>query len=209
MIIDIYADIVCPWCYIGERRLERALAQRPGLQVERRWQPFQLQPDMPAEGLSWADFAQQKFGGIERAQAAFDHVTAIGAGDGIQFAFDRVAGAPNTRDAHRLILFAAERGREWELVAALFAAHFAGGRNLSDRDELIAVAADAGLPADDARATLAGETYAAEVDASQAQAQRFGIQGVPCFVIDNRYAISGAQPVEVLLDALDRIQAGR
>lgn len=207
MVIDIYADVVCPWCYIGERRLERALAQRPGLQVERRWQPFQLQPDMPAEGLAWADFARQKFGGVERARAAFDHVTAIGASDGIRFVFNRVAGAPNTRDAHRLILRASERGRQWELVAALFAAHFAEGRNLSDHDELIAIAAGAGLPADDARATLAGAAYIAEVDASQAQAQRYGIQSVPCFVIDNRYAISGAQPVEVLLDALDRIQA--
>jgi predicted DsbA family dithiol-disulfide isomerase len=209
MIIDIYADVVCPWCYIGERRLERALAQRPGLTVERRWRPFQLQPDMPPEGMAWAEFARQKFGGLERAQPIFAQVTALGAADGAQFAFDRVANSPNTRDAHRLILLAAEHGRQWELAEALFAAYFASGRNLSDREELIAIAAAAGLPAGDARATLAGDAYIAEVRASQAHARQYGIQSVPCYVIDDRYAISGAQPVEVLLGALDRIQAER
>ena len=203
MVIDIYADVVCPWCYIGKRRLELALAERPGLEVERRWRPFQLQPDLPASGEPWAAFVQRKFGGAARAQAMFDHVAQIGAADGLRLAFDRVAHAANTRDAHRLILFAADQGREWEMADALFVAYFAEGRNLSDADELAAIAAGAGLGAPTARETLASGAYAAEVDASQQEAEQIGITGVPFYIFDQRYAISGAQPVEVFLRALD------
>lgn len=207
MIIDVYADIVCPWCYVGERRLAQALAQRPQFSVERRWQPFQLQPAMPATGLDWADFARRKFGGAERAQAAFAQVAAAGAPDGIDFAFDRIASAPNTVDAHRLILFARQHGREWQMAEALFAAYFSHGRNLNDHEQLVAVATEAGLVDADVRALLAGDASVTTVADSQVAAERHGIQGVPFYIFDGRYAISGAQPVSFFVRALDQIVA--
>src|SRR6478609_380926 len=106
--IDLYADIACPWCYIGERRLTQALAARPDLHVERHWRPFQLQPDLPPSGIPWSDLIEQKFGGAARATAMFGRVAASGASNGIAFNFDQVTRAPNTADAHRLVLFAAE-----------------------------------------------------------------------------------------------------
>ncbi len=207
MLIDVYADIACPWCYIGERRLARALAQRPELPVERHWRPFQLQPGLPPAGLPWAEFVQSKFGGLHRAQAIFAQVRTIGAADGITFNFDRIAGAPNTRDSHRLILFAAEHGREWETVEALFAAYFTDGRDVSNPEELAAVAAGVGLDGGVVRACLAGDAHTAAVDASQAEAHQLGISGVPFYVVDGRYGLSGAQPVEVFRQALDLVAA--
>jgi predicted DsbA family dithiol-disulfide isomerase len=208
MVIDVYADIVCPWCYIGTRRLAAALEQRPELAIERRWRPFQLRPEMPARGQPWADFVREKFGGMAQAQPIFARVTSIGAVDGISFAFDRIASAPNTRDAHRLILLARERGLEWPMVEALFAAHFAEGRNLNDADDLAAAAARAGLDAAAARDLLASDAYGDAVDQSQRTAARLDIQGVPFCVIDHSYGISGAQPVELFVRAIDVIAEG-
>ena len=209
MRIDVYADLACPWCYIGARRLARALALRPDVEVERRWRPFQLQPALPPGGLPWHTFAQEKFGGAERAAGAFAHVTAVGAADGLTFAFDRVASAPNTVDAHRLILFAARHGRQWETADALFAAYFAEGRNMNDHEQLVEAASRAGLPSDEVRAFLAGDECADEVAASQAEAYRLGVRGVPFYVLDGRYGLSGAQPVEMLVEVLDTVEADR
>ncbi len=207
MAIDLWSDVVCPWCYIGERRLERALAERPELQIERRWLPFQLQPHMPKAGLPWSSFVREKFGGWDFARTAFAQVSRAGEGEGIEFRFDRVANAPNTRDAHRLILQAREEDREWEMAEALFAAYFTHGRNLSDREELVAIATEIGLKGEKTRAFLAGEEKGREVEASQDRARRMGIQGVPFFVLNGRYAISGAQPLEVFLRALEMARA--
>jgi len=203
LTVDVYADIVCPWCYIGERRLERAAAERPGVVVERYWRPFQLQPGMPAGGMPWAAFVREKFGGEARARSIFDHVTAVGAADGITFDFGRVASAPNTVDAHRLILLAGERGRQWPVVDALFHAYFAAGADLNDREQLATIAAGVGLDAGEVRTYLAGDGGAAAVHASQREARRLGVQGVPFFVFDNRIAISGAQPLDWFLRAID------
>ena len=207
MIVEIYADVVCPWCYIGKRRLESALAKRPGLNVERHWRPFQLRPDLPATGEPWAAFVRTKFGDAARAKAMFDRVAQIGAADGLSFAFDNVASAANTRDAHRLIRLAADEGREWPMADALFAAYFAEGRNLNDPDQLVAIATQIGLDAPDVRAMLESDAYIAEVDGSQQEAEQIGITGVPFYIFDQRYAISGAQPVEVFLRALDLASA--
>ena len=205
MLIEVYADIACPWCYIGERRLAQALAQRPDIEVERRWRPFQLQPDLPPQGLPWAEFVATKFGGGAQAERMFARVAQAGAPDGIDFRFDRVATAPNTLDAHRLVLFAAERGQEWPMADALFAAHFSEGRDLNDPDQLVAVAESVGLDAAAVRAYLASDAGIAEVAASQEQAERLGITGVPFYVIDGRYGLSGAQPVDVFVRALDEL----
>ncbi len=203
LTIDIFADVVCPWCYIGEHRLEWALVQRPELSVERRWRPFQLQPGMPARGIPWAEFVRQKFGGEARAKGAFAHVTATGAAEGLAFDFDRIATAPNTVDAHRLILFAAGRRREWEMADALFRAHFTDGRDLNDHEQLAEVAAAVGLDPDRTLAYLAGTEGVAEMRESQREAARIGVRGVPFFVFDGRIALSGAQPVELILEAID------
>ncbi len=209
MLIDVFADLACPWCYIGSRRLARALALRPDLEVERRWRPFQLQPQMPAGGLPWDRFVREKFGGVERAAGAFGRVTEVGAADDLTFAFDRVASAPNTVDAHRLILFAGRHSRQWETADSLFAAYFAEGRDMNDHEQLVEAATRAGLSSDEVRAFLAGDECADEVAASQAEAYRLGVRGVPFYVLDGRYGLSGAQPVEVLVEVLDTVEAER
>lgn len=205
MIIDVYADVVCPWCYIGERRLEQAIALRPNMSITRRWRPFQLQPTMPPRGLAWAEFARRKFGGVDDAQRIFAQVTAVGAADGLTFAFDKVVSAPNTIDAHRLVALGRQHGREWEMVDALFAAYFAAGRDLNDHAQLVEIATAVGLPADEVQAYLASTDGVAEVLASQAEAEQLGVSGVPFYVIDEQYAVSGAQPVAVLLQAIDAV----
>jgi len=203
MKIDVYADVVCPWCYVGESRLEKALEARPDLAVERHWRPFQLRPDMPAGGLSRAEVLGRKFGGAERLRVMDERLAEVGAADGIRFAWERVTNSPNTVDAHRLILFAAERGLEWPLAHALFAAYFTDGRDLNDRDQLVAAAESVGVAGEEARAYLASERGVAEVAESQQTAEELGISGVPFYVIDDRYGLSGAQPVEVFLRVLD------
>lgn len=205
MRIDIYADIACPWCYIGERRLVQALAQRPALAAELHWRPFQLQPDLPPTGVPWQEFAPQKFGSAEQARAMFWQVARAGAPDGIDFKFAQVATAANTRDAHRMLLYAADHGGEWPLAEALFKAYFTDGRDLNNLDHLIAIAAEVGIAAADVRALLASDAYRAEVDESQSLAARLGIQGVPFYVIDERCGMSGAQPVATFLQMLDQI----
>jgi predicted DsbA family dithiol-disulfide isomerase len=203
MKIEVFADIACPWCYIGERRLRKALEARPEVAVDLRWKPFQLQPQLPPEGVPWSEFAPKKFGGWERARMMFGHVAQAGAADGIRFDFDRVATAANTRDAHRLVLFAEERGRAWEAAEALFAAYFAEGRDLGDREELVEIGRQAGLDAEELRAMLEGSEYVADVEESQAFAERAGITGVPFVIFDDRLAVSGAQPVELFVRAID------
>ncbi len=201
--IEVFADIACPWCYIGEHRLEHALAARPELQVEWRWRPFQLQPNLPAQGLPWDTFASAKFGGAARAQSMFEQVASVGAEEGIQFAFDRVATAPNTADAHRLILFAQETGRQRDAALAVFRAYFAEGADLNDLDTLTTLGQGVGLDAASLREHLQEDSGLNEVGASQEEAQRLGITGVPFYIFNERFGLSGAQPAEVFLRALD------
>ena len=197
MVIDVYADVVCPWCYIGERRLTEALSLRPEVEAEVRWRPFQLRPEMPEGGLPWPEFSREKFGGEDAARAAFDQVTEVGASEGLRFDFTKVASAPNTVDAHRLILFSARYGLQQETADALFRAYFSDGRNLNEEEDLVAAAAGAGLDADEVRAYLSGTDGVDEVNEAQKDAHRKGVRGVPLYVIGGRYAVSGAQPVEV------------
>ncbi len=203
MTLDVFADIACPWCYIGEAHLAAALDARPGLAVERRWRPFQLQPGLPREGEDRA-FFHRKFGGPERMEAAFAHVTEAGRAAGVRFDFARLAGAPNTADAHRLVLLARTYGREWETVDALFEGYFADGRDLNDAEDFVAIAEHAGVPGADARALLADDRFQADVDRSQEIARRSGIGGVPLYLFGDQFALSGAQPVEAFVQALDR-----
>jgi predicted DsbA family dithiol-disulfide isomerase len=204
--IDIFSDVVCPWCYIGERRLQAAMDQRPDLTVTRRWQPFQLRPEMPAEGADWKQLIDEKFGGSERANEMFAHIAELGKAEGIEFRFDRIANAANTLNAHRLILFAAGQEREWEAANALYRAYFTEGKNLNDLDNLAAVAGSVGLDPAATHSFLRTDEGASEVRQSQATANQLGISGVPFFIFNNQYAVSGAQPAELFLEIFDKLQ---
>jgi predicted DsbA family dithiol-disulfide isomerase len=205
MQIEMWSDVVCPWCWIGETRLYRALEQRPQIQAEVVWRPFQLQPDVPPEGVPWDEVVRTKFGGPERARAMFQHVANAGAADGLRFDFERIAAHPNTRDAHRLVLLAQEAGIGREMAEALFRANFQEGRDVGKTGVLADVAAGVGLDRDRIARFLAGDQLSRVVDESQAEAKQLGVTGVPFFVIEGKYAFSGAQPLETFVAVLDRV----
>jgi predicted DsbA family dithiol-disulfide isomerase len=203
MHIDIVADVVCPWCWIGKRRLERALAQRPGLVVTRSWRAFQLHPDLPNEGVPHVAHVVAKFGRSRDAGRAYAALAAAGRGEGIEFAFERIGRAPNTLRAHRLIRLAADEGAGDAVVEALFRAHFFEGRDIGDCETLAAIAARVGMPRAAVRRHLEGAAGTHEVQAEDRRARRLGIHAVPCFVIERGYAISGAQEPEMFLSLFD------
>lgn len=196
MKIEVYADVVCPWCYIGERKLQKALESRPDLEAEWVWRPYQLRPEMPPEGRVWKDFAREKFGGEEWAKAAFEHVTLVDAREGLRFDFDRVASAPNTADAHRAILHAARFGAQREVADALFRAYFSEGKDLNDHHTLVEAASSAGLDGEKTRSYLASRGGFEEVEESQKKAASLGVTSVPFYVFDGRYAVAGSDEVE-------------
>jgi predicted DsbA family dithiol-disulfide isomerase len=206
LFVDVVSDVVCPWCYIGKRKLETALgrlrADEPGLAPTVRWHPFELNPDLPVEGIPRAAYLENKFGGKARAAEIYARVRAVGAEVGISFDFDRIARQPNTRDVHRLIAWAQQRGDAGALVERLFRAYFIEGLWIGERNELAALAADSGLPGDEARAMLASDLYRAEVAAEYREAQEAGITGVPFFIFNSRIAVSGAHDPDVLLEAI-------
>jgi len=209
MIIDVYADIVCPWCYIGERRLEKAMFQRADLEIERRWHPFQLDPTLPREGMSWRELVEAKFGGPERSRIIHERVTSVGLQEGIHFNFDEIVQRPNTVDGHRLIMYARERDLEWQMVSALFYAYFSAEYNLSDLDQLAVVASGVlGQEQAEVRAFLDTNELVSEVRQAAVAAHRMGIRGVPFYIVDGRFAFSGAQPVEFILQAIEAAETG-
>jgi predicted DsbA family dithiol-disulfide isomerase len=206
LVVEIWADVVCPWCYIGEKRLLAALQNvqsRSRLDVHLRWRPFQLQPQLPAEGLPWRAFAEQKFGGWNQALSAFAQVSQAGQADGIAFDFARVATAPNTSDAHRLLLLAEERERLIETAESFYRGYFAEGANLNDFDQLTDLAVRAGLHQTDVQTALAENIGQIEVAQSQNKAAQMGITGVPFTIFNGRYAIPGAASVEAFEQAIE------
>lgn len=201
--IDIFSDTICPWCLIGKRRLEKALAERPGLKPTIHWRVFQLNPMMPQGGMDRQTYLSMKFGGAGNADLMYDRIRRAGAEDGIDFAFEDIARTPNTVDSHRLIRWAAGQGRESETVEALFQAYFFRGEDVGALEVLAAAARQAGLDAAEARAFLESEALAAEIREEDRQARGLGIDGVPCFVFNGRHALAGAQPPKVLIQMLD------
>ena len=215
LVVDIVSDVVCPWCYIGKRKLELALAElavrEPGLAVEQRWHPFQLNPDLPPEGIPREEYLDAKFGGKTRAAEIYSRVRRVGADVGISFDFDRISRQPNTLDAHRLIAWAQQRGDANAtdlLLERLFRAYFIEGRLLSDREELVRIASDAGLPEDEARLLLASATGLSDVEAEDREARAVGISGVPFFIFNGKTAVSGAHEPQTLLEAIAAARAG-
>ncbi|MEU8083394.1 DsbA family oxidoreductase [Micromonospora sp. NPDC049101] len=204
MEIEIYADVVCPWCYIGKRRLDEALASYPG-EVTVHYRPFQLDPSPVPEPLPVVQALAGKFGGPERARQVFAHVTQVAAGDGLHLDYDRAVTA-NTFDAHRLVSWATDRGRAAEMVEALYQAHFHHGVDIGSREALATLAGEIGLDAADARRFLDSDERVTDVAAQLAEAQGLGISSVPTFVLAGKYAVSGAQEVQTLLAALTEVE---
>ncbi len=203
MQLDIYSDTVCPWCFVGKRRLERALAMRPNAAIEIRWRAFQLNPGMPVEGMERREYLELKFGGPERAARIYEAVRTAGEGEGIRFAFDRIRRTPNTFDSHRLLRHAHDVGRQGAMLENLFKAYFLAGEDIGNRRVLLGCADRAGLDVALAERYLAGTEEAESTLAEDRLARRQGINGVPCFIFNGRFALSGAQPPEALLQLLD------
>ncbi|MFJ8581444.1 DsbA family protein [Micromonospora sp. NPDC093277] len=203
MEIEIYADVVCPWCWIGKRRLEQALESYDG-EVTIRFRPFQLDPTPVTEPKPLVEALAAKFGGRERAEGMFAHVTQVAAGAGLDLHFERAVQA-NTFEAHRLIRYATERGRAAELVEALYRAHFHDGVNVGSTEALVKLATEVGLDEAETREYLESNLGRREVAAALATAREIGVSSVPTFVLAGKYAVTGAQEPETLLAALREV----
>jgi predicted DsbA family dithiol-disulfide isomerase len=204
--IDIVSDTVCPWCFIGKRRLERALSEMPqDMRVMIGWRPFQLNPEMPEGGLDRKTYLESKFGGPDGAKQAYDTITASGAEEGIAFNFTGIGRTPNTINSHRLIQRAAVDDKQDEVVEALFKAYFLDGRDIGDVDVLVEVAEAAGMDGKKTRAYLETDEDADQVRQEDAMARNMGVSGVPCFILNRKYAISGAQAPEVFKQAFAQV----
>jgi predicted DsbA family dithiol-disulfide isomerase len=198
--IDIISDVICPWCYVGKRRLEKAIAalDRP---VKVRWLPFQLNPSMPKEGISRKDYRTAKFGSLERSLELDAKVVAVGQEEGIHFAFDRIERTPNTLDAHRLIWLADKVGVQDAVVEALFRAYLTEGRDISKRQTLIDVVAEAGLDRGKAEGLLSSADGQEAIREAHELARRVRVEGVPFFIVNGKVTLSGAQQPDTLLAA--------
>jgi predicted DsbA family dithiol-disulfide isomerase len=206
--IDIVSDAICPWCYIGKRQLERALAtlEEEGLQFSVHWNPFQLNPDMPKEGRDRMAYRAQKFGSAEKARALDERVGNAAAGVGLQFRQDLMLRTPNTLDAHRLIWFAGREDRQDAVMEAVFKAYFTQGRDIGDRDVLADCAAEGGLDRTTVADFLAVDMAANEMLAADRAAREAGVNGVPSFFLDGYGLFSGAMPAETMAEALRKGQ---
>lgn len=203
MEIDVVFDTVCPWCFIGKRRLEQAIRLRPDLDVRPRWRPFLLNPEMPPEGLDRGDYLVKKFGSEARVRRIQGTINEAGHSVEIPFAFDRIRKTPNSVNSHRLVRYADRFDLASAAVEALFRAFFLDGTDLGDRGALTAIGAGVGLDPGPLAAFLASDEHAEEVLNENARAHRLGINGVPCYVFNGRMVISGAQEPQVLARMID------
>ena len=202
--LDVISDAICPWCYIGKRQMERALPAVAGVEFRVLWRPFQLNPDMPAEGVDRATYRLAKFGSAERSAALDEQVAQAGEAVGLEFRFDRMRRTPNTVDAHRVIRLADDAGVQDQVVEALFRAYFVEGQDLSDHAVLAEAASSAGMDRVAVRRDLAGEAGRPEVLEEDAAARRAGLSGVPTFALDGHVLFSGAVPAETMAEALTK-----
>ena len=199
--IDVISDVVCPWCYIGKHRLEQGLAKlETNVDIEVRWRPFELNPTMPKEGMDREIYCERKFGSIERARQLYANVAANAEADGLPMAVERIARMPNTRPAHRLIGFAEERGKQNDVVDALFAAYFIDGRDIGDHVVLLEIATAVGLDSTEIDGLLNDDAADELIEAQEREADAMGVHGVPAFLINGSLLFSGAQdPTTVAL----------
>ncbi|HEV7255689.1 MAG TPA: DsbA family oxidoreductase [Mesorhizobium sp.] len=206
--VDVVSDVVCPWCFVGQRRLGRALGQvGADIDVDVRWRPFQLDPTIPPGGLDRREYMLAKFGSAERLAAAHERLNELGAREGIDFHFERISRSPNTIDAHRLIRWASAHGTpaQNDLAAELFSRYFEQGQDIGDANVLADAAIAAGLPDENWRARLLSDEDRETVREEAVNFSRMGVTGVPCFILAGRYAVSGAQEAEALAQAIDQV----
>jgi len=207
MQIEIYSDVVCPWCLIGKRRLERALSElKDAVKVEITWRPFQLNPTMPLDGMDRTTYLEAKFGSLEAFGRMDEQLRAAGTDEQIPFAFKKIQRTPNTFAAHRLVWHAAQQGKQDEVVEALFRGYFLEGKDIGNLKALTHVAAEAGLDRTAIEEFLASEKGVVEVKAEESVGRRLGIRGVPYFVLNGRVAISGAQPPDIFVSAIQQAE---
>ena len=204
LVVDVISDVICPWCYIGKRRLEKAIATH-GEPVNVRWHPFQLNPMMPKEGISRREYRIRKFGSWERSLELDAKVIAVGESEGIHFAFDKTERTPNTVDAHRLIWLADQHDCQDAVVEALFRAHFTEGQDISNHQTLIDVAAEAGLDRQAAEIMLNGDEGIDVISNAKELSQQHGVTGVPFFIINQKITLSGAEQAETFLEAFKQV----
>ena len=202
--IDMVSDVVCPWCFIGKRRLEKAIALKPEIPVEVRFRPYFLNPWVARDGISREDYLTTKFGSAERYRSIAQRVAQAAAAEGLTYELDKIKRQPNTLDCHRLILWAGESGNAARMKQRLMDLYFTEGGDLTDRDVLVRAAADCGLDADLVRQRLADDTDVARVEREAESAKEAGIEGVPCFIFGGLIAVSGAQAPEYLAQAIER-----
>ena len=209
MRIDVIFDTSCPWCFIGKRRFERALAERPFLKPDIRWRPFLLNPDIPTGGIDRDLYLERKFGSAHRVQRVLGAVAVAGEAEGIAFAFHRIQRTPNTVQSHRLIRFAEQEGRETEAVEAIFSSYFLHGRDIGEIGVLVEIGSALGLPARSLRTYLESDSDLSGIYGANARSHRLGVNGVPCFIFDERYAMAGAQEPELLIRLMDLAHEGQ
>jgi predicted DsbA family dithiol-disulfide isomerase len=203
--IDVVSDVVCPWCFIGKRRLEKALALKPDVPVEVHWHPYFLNDWVPPEGMAREDYLTTKFGSPERYSGIAQRVTAAAAEEGLTYAVDKMKRQPNTTDCHRLIRWAGGIGKSAEMKQKLMDLYFTEGADLTNRAVLLQAATEIGLDPDDVREALASDTDVEAVTREAQSAKEAGIEGVPCFIFAGRYAVSGAQAPEYLATMIERV----
>ena len=201
--VDVISDTVCPWCYIGKRRFEQAVALRPHYDIQVGWRPFQLNPDIPSEGLPRKEFLSAKFGGVDRADRVYEAATTAGVEVGLNFNFRTIPRQPNTFDSHRLVRWSEIVGVQDAVVEQLFLTYLMDDTDVGDREALVDIAARCGMDGDLVRNWFTQDADRDLVMAEERVARREGINGVPCFVVDQKYAISGAQDPSLLTHVFD------
>lgn len=206
MQIDIVSDTVCPWCFVGKRRFERALELRPQSQLNLTWRPYQLNPTMPREGIDSKAYLSAKFGGLERAERSYDRLREAGMEVGIEFRFDEIDVTPNTINSHRLIQYAKTlNGNDALIVEKLYVAYFLEARNIGDNNVLRDICVEVGLDGEAFLDYIRSDTDRAYIIEQDEAIRRQGITGVPCFIIEGKYAVSGAQSPEIFHQIFDLV----
>jgi predicted DsbA family dithiol-disulfide isomerase len=207
--IDVVSDVVCPWCFIGKRRLEKAIALTPGITVTVRYRPYFLNPWVPRAGISRTEYLTAKFGSVDRYKANAQRIVMAARQDGLAYNLDAIARQPNTLDCHRLIRWSGESGDPARMKQRLMELYFTEGADLSEKEVLVEAARDCGMDADGVRQRLASEEDVESIAAEAESARTAGIDGVPCFILGGIFAVSGAQSPEYLADAIARADAER
>jgi len=200
--LDVISDVMCPWCYIGKRRLEKALKSIPDIPVDVRWHPYQLDATLPKEGKDRTQYLADKFGSIEKAKEVYAEIENAGRAEGIPFAFDKITLSPNTLDCHRLILWSRSDDLQDDVVERLFKAYFIDGEDLTKSETLVRISDEAGMQSDLVEQLFGTDSDMDKMAKQISQAHEMGVTGVPCFIVDQRFALSGAEKPETIAAAI-------